>query len=52
MRHVIILIIVFCFQLTFAQSQRDIARQGNKNYYKGLYSDSEVDYRKSLSKEK
>ena len=38
--------------MSFSQSARDIARDGNKNYEKGLFADSEVDYRKSLSENK
>ena len=52
MRYIIILVTIFCFQFAFSQSQREIARQGNRNYHKCLYSESEVNYRKSLSKEK
>ena len=43
--------IIFC-NVSFSQSARDIARDGNKNYEKGLFADSEVDYRKSLSENK
>ena len=38
--------------IAFAQNERSIARSGNKNYNNGLFSESEVDYRKSISKDK
>ena len=43
--------LILC-HFSLSQNARDIARDGNKNYEKGLFTDSEVDYRKSLSKNK
>ena len=48
-------ILLLCISLilnnvSLSQSERDIARNGNKNYQKGLFAESEVNYRKSLSK--
>ena len=36
--------------VSLSQNERDNARNGNKNYLKGLFAESEVNYRKSLSK--
>ena len=47
-----ILWLFFLMHICFAQNERSIARDGNKNYEKGLFSDSEINYRKSLSKNK
>ena len=48
----IILGLFFLMHICFAQNERSIVRDGNKNYNKGLFLDSEVNYRKSLSKNK
>ena len=47
-----ILWLFFLMHVCFAQNERSIVRDGNKNYDKGLFSDSEINYRKSLSKNK
>ena len=47
-----ILCVFFLMHVCFAQNERSIVRDGNKNYDKGLFSDSEINYRKSLSKNK
>ena len=47
-----ILWLFFLIHICFAQNERSIARDGNKNYAKGLFSDSEINYKKSLSKNK
>jgi len=49
-----ILLLNFCLliNIAFAQNERSIARNGNKNYNNGLFSESEVDYRKSISRDK
>ena len=52
MRYWVILWLFFFMHICFAQNARSIARDGNKNYEKGLFSDSEINYKKSLSKNK
>ena len=47
-----ILWLFFLIHICLAQNERSIARDGNKNYAKGLFSDSEINYKKSLSKNK
>ena len=50
-RYIVFIVALFLFHLTFSQNERNIARTGNKNYNNGLFSESEVNYRKSLSKD-
>ena len=52
MRFRSILWLFFLIHICFSQNERSIARDGNKNYEKGLFSDSEINYKKSLSKNK
>ena len=52
MKYWMILCVFFLMHVCFAQNERSIVRDGNKNYDKGLFSDSEINYRKSLSKNK
>ena len=49
-RYLLLLMLYFLFSISFAQKERDVARMGNKNYEKGLFSESEVAYKKALSK--
>tara|TARA_B100001250_G_scaffold375352_1_gene362869 strand:+ start:8653 stop:9408 length:756 start_codon:yes stop_codon:yes gene_type:complete len=51
-RYILLLSCLILYNVSFSQSSRDIARDGNKNYERGLFADSEVDYRKSLSENK
>ncbi|MAZ55972.1 MAG: hypothetical protein CMP54_03150 [Flavobacteriales bacterium] len=51
-RYIYLLLFLIVHNFSFSQNERDIARDGNKNYEKGLFADSEVDYRKSLSENK
>ena len=50
MKQVIFIYILFFTNLMFAQNERQIARDANNSYNKGLFVDSEVDYRKSILK--
>lgn len=52
MRFYILLCFFFLIYFGFAQNERSMVRDGNKNYNKGLFSDSEINYRKSLSQKK
>jgi len=52
MKHAIVVLVFFIMHTCFSQNERNMARDGNKCYDKGLFSDSEINYRKSLSKQK
>ena len=43
------LLFIFVFNISCAQIERNFARSGNSHYDKGLFLDSEIDYRKALS---
>src|ERR1700733_11859341 len=49
--NIFIVVILFSLQLN-AQSERSLVRDGNKKYQSGKYSDAEIEYRKSLEKNK
>ena len=51
-RYIVFIVVLFLFNLSFSQNERSIARTGNKNYNNGFFVESEVNYRKSLSKDK
>jgi tetratricopeptide (TPR) repeat protein len=48
----IILLIVVASSSVFGQSERSLIRQGNQQYNKDKFADAEVNYRKSLEKNK
>ena len=50
MRYFLLVTILFCINVTFAQSERKYARDGNKNYSDSLFTKAEVNYRKALAK--
>lgn len=52
MRYFIVFLLFFIIHNCVSQNERSIARDGNKYYDKGLFSDSEINYRKSLSQKK
>ncbi len=52
MKHlVIILFLMVCAQVTWAQSTYRLIQQGNKQVNKEQYTDAEIDYRKALEQE-
>ena len=52
MKRILVLLMCFFMHFCFSQNERSMVRDGNKNYNKGLFSESEIDYRKSLSKKR
>lgn len=48
----LILSILLFYSVSLAQSERSLIREGNKFYKDGKYTDSEVNYRKSLEQNK
>ncbi|MFT4968453.1 MAG: Ca-activated chloride channel family protein [Chitinophagales bacterium] len=50
-RFIIILFLMVCAQVTWAQSTYSLIQQGNKQVNKEQYTDAEIDYRKALEQE-
>ena len=51
MRFTIFLFYFFIVSISFSQNERGLARDGNMSYGDSLYSEAEIQYKKSLSKD-
>lgn len=49
-RHIILILLLYVATMSYAQTDRQFVRNGNKHFYKQQYDKAEVQYRKAVSK--
>ena len=48
-RHIILILLLYVATMSYAQTDRQFVRNGNKHFYKQQYDKAEVQYRKAVS---